>query len=82
MALVDLSDQGIKNENHNKRGVFVKHECSWWQQSPKLVIFSIKVTVKVTRSFTLVSFERVSFVEYAYQIWSLYVLGFKSYGQG
>ena len=30
----------------------------------KLAIFSIKVTVKVTRSLTLVSFERVSLVEY------------------
>ena len=34
---------------------------------PKLAIFSIKVTVKVTKSSTLVSFERVSLVEYACQ---------------
>ena len=33
---------------------------------PKLAIFSIKV--KVTRSFILVAFERVSLVEYACQI--------------
>ena len=31
-------------------------------------IFRIKVKVKVTRSFTLVSFERASLVEYACQI--------------
>ena len=44
-------------------------------------IFSFKVKVKVTRSLTLVSFERVSLVEYMYarQIWSLYLLRFKSY---
>ena len=40
-------------------GVFVKYECPQWQQSPKLTIFSIKVTVKVTRSVTLMSFEKV-----------------------
>ena len=31
-------------------------------------IFSIKVTVEVTRSLILVSFKRVSLTEYAYQI--------------
>ena len=31
----------------------------------KMVIFNMKVTVKVKRSLTLVSFERVSLVEYA-----------------
>ena len=36
-------------------------------------IFSAKVKVKVTRSLTLVSFERASLVEYACQIWSLYL---------
>ena len=34
----------------------------------KLAIFSNLVTVKVIRSLTLVSFERVSLVEYACQI--------------
>ena len=34
-------------------------------ESPKLANFSIKVTIKVTRSLTLVSMERVSLVEYA-----------------
>ena len=38
----------------------------------KKAIFSTKVKVKVTRSLTLVSFERASLVEYACQIWSLY----------
>ena len=34
----------------------------------KKAIFSAKVKVKVTRSMTLVSFERASLVEYACQI--------------
>ena len=33
-----------------KTGVFVKHECPRRQQSPKLAIFLIQVTVKATRS--------------------------------
>ena len=47
-------------------------------------IFSVnfKVEVKVTRSLTLISFERASLVEYAYQIWSLNFLPFKSYSEG
>ena len=45
-------------------------------------IFSLKVEVKVTRSLTLVSFERVLLVEYACQILSLYLLRFKSYSEG
>ena len=36
--------------------------------NPKLAIFSIKVTNKVTKSLTLESFERVSLDEYAYQV--------------
>ena len=60
----------------------MEHECPWQQQSPKLAFFSIKVMVKVTRSFALVSYERVSLVEYACQISSLYLLQFKSYIQG
>ena len=43
-------------------------------------IFSLKV--KVTRSLTLVSFERASLVDYACQIWRLYLLRFKSYSEG
>ena len=65
-----------------KTGVLVKNYCPWRQQSPKLAIFSIKVTVKATRSLTFVSFERVLFVEYECQILSLFLLQFKSYGQG
>ena len=39
------------------------------QQSPKLLAINrIKVMVKVTRSLTLMSFKRVSLVEYARQI--------------
>ena len=34
----------------------------------KIGYFSIKATMKVTRSLSLVSFERVSLVEYACQI--------------
>ena len=39
----------------------------------KEAIFRAKVKVKVTRSLTLVSFERASLVEYVCQIWSLYL---------
>ena len=45
-------------------------------------IFSFKVKFKVTGSLTLVSFKRVSLVEYACQIWSLYLLRFESYSEG
>ena len=38
-----------KMTKSNKTDVFVKHECPWLQQSPKLAIFSIKV--KVTKFF-------------------------------
>ena len=48
--------------------VFVKQECPRRQQSSKLAVFSIKVTVKVTKSLTLVLFERVSLVEYEVSI--------------
>ena len=45
-------------------------------------IFSFKVNVKVTRSLTLASFARASLVDYACQIQSLYLLRFKSHGEG
>ena len=71
---------GIKNQ-----GVFVKH----YSYTPppggnkvQKAIFSFKVKVKVKRSLTLVLFERVSLVEYACQIWSLYLLRFKSNSEG
>ena len=60
--------------------------CETWMlpvaTKSKLAIFSKKVLVKVTRSMTSVSYERVLLVEYACQIWSLYLLRFESYGKG
>ena len=63
------------------QGVFVKHYAPGGNKVQK-DIFTFKVKVKVTRSLTWVSFERVSLVEYACQIWSLYLLQFKSYSKG
>ena len=63
------------------QGVFVKHYVPVGNKVQK-AIFSFKVKVKVTRSLNLVSSERVSLVEYACQIWSLYLLRFKSYSEG
>ena len=64
--LADLLDQVpttiYVKYNKYKTGVFVKHECPRREQSPKFAIFSIKVPVKITRSLTLVSFEKVSLV--------------------
>ena len=61
--------------------------CETLQYAPggnkfQRAIFSFKVKVKVTRSLTLVSIERASLVEYACQVWSLYLLWFKSYREG
>ena len=61
--------------------------CETLQYAPggnkvEKAIFSFKVKVKVTRSLTLVSIERASLVQYACQIWSLYLLRFKSYSEG
>ena len=56
-----------------KQGVFVKHYAPGGNKVQK-DIFSFKVKVKV-------SFERTSLVEYACQIWSLYLLRFKSYSE-
>ena len=49
------------------QGVFVKHYAPGCNKVQK-AIFSFKVEIKVTRSLTLVSFERASLVEYACQI--------------
>ena len=62
------------NYEEKSRGV-----CETLQYAPggnkvEKAIFSFKVKVKVTRSLTLVSFGRASLVEYACQIWSLYLL--------
>ena len=52
----------------NKTGEFVKHESSPVATKSKLAICSVKVMVKVTRSFTLMPFVvRMSLVEYACQ---------------
>ena len=61
--------------------------CETLQYAPggnkvEKAIFSINVKVKITRTLTLVSFERASLMEYACQIWSLYLLRFKSYREG
>ena len=46
------------------QGMFVKHYAPGGNKVQK-AIFSFKVKVKVTRSLTLVSFERASLLEYA-----------------
>ena len=51
------------------------------RSSPQKAIFSAKVTVKVIRSSTLLSFESTLLVEHAYQIWILHLLWFKSYNK-
>ena len=48
---------------------------------PKLLFLEHKVTAKVTWSLILVSLESVLLVEYAFQIWSIYLVWFKSYDQ-
>ena len=61
--------------------------CLWKTNSPggskdQIGYLSIKVTTKVSRSLTLVSFDKVSVVENAWKIWSLYLWRFKRYGHG
>ena len=51
----------------SKQDVFVKHYAPVETKSKKSIL-SLKVKVKVPRSLTLVSLERASLVEYAYQI--------------
>ena len=66
---------------------FVKIKvCLWNIMTPaatesEKAVFSTKVKVKVTRSLTFMSFERTSLSEYICQIWSLYLLRFKSYSE-
>ena len=64
------------------RGVCETLEYAPGGNEVEKAIFSFKVKVKVIRSLTLVSFVRASLVEYACQVWSLYLLGFKSYSEG
>ena len=47
----------------------------------KLLFLENTVTAKATGSLILMSLERVSLVEYAFQIWSIYLFWFKSYDQ-
>ena len=60
----------MSNISEKNQGVFVKHYSMPPAASAKTekAIFSMKVKVKVTRSLTLLSFERASLVEYACQI--------------
>ena len=73
-----MSNFKVKVKN---QGVFVKHYAPGSNKVQK-AIFSFKVKVKVTRSLTSMSIERASLVEYACQIWSLYLSRFKSYREG
>ena len=60
-----------------------KMYTSQWNIMPKAatktihVIFSLKAKVKVTRSLTLLSFEKVSLVEYKCQMYRLYIFSHK-----
>ena len=83
LILVALTVHLLQQHDLPKKnqGVFVKHYAPGGNKVQK-AIFSFKVKVKVTRSFTLVSFERASLVEYVCQIWSLYLLLFKSFSEG
>ena len=63
VTILDVPSHNIvKNQ-----GVFVKHYAPGGNKVQK-AIFSFNVKVKVTRSLTLVSFERMSLVEYACKI--------------
>ena len=73
----------LQGQEFKNQGVFVKHYAMppAATKSKKLFLAS-RSKFKVTRSLTLVSFERASLVEYACQIWSHYLLRFKSYSEG
>ena len=59
---------GMKYFSTKNQGVFMKHYMyAPGDNKVEKAIFSFKVKVKVTRSLTLVSFERASLVEYACQ---------------
>ena len=71
MLLVDLQGMQSNRELQNKKNqwVFVKHySIPPAATKSKKAIFSFKVKVKVTRTLTLLSFERASLVEYTCQI--------------
>ena len=73
-----VSKGGGGGKNKKSRGVCETPQYAPGGNKVEKAIFSFKVT----RSLTLVSFERASLVEYACQIWSLYLLRFKSYSEG
>ena len=63
----------------------MKHYAPPAATKSKKAIFSTVGKVKVTRSLTLMSFEKAPLVENAkkkIQIWNLYLLRFKGYGEG
>ena len=64
-----ISKVKMQENIQKNQGVFVKHYM-YAPEGNKVqhAIFSFKVKVKVTRSLTVVSFERASLVEYACQI--------------
>ena len=64
-----------------KMHVFLKRYASCGNKNQKPVL-STNIIVKLTRSLTLVSLERVLLIEYAFQIFSVYLVRFKSYSKG
>ena len=64
---IDIMASSIKNQV-----VFEKH-YDFGRNKVQNAIFNIKVKVNVTTSLTLILFEKASIVEYACQIWSLYL---------
>ena len=88
---VTLASNSVTEQHHNIKQSMLNcilvskiNVCLWNTMPPggnkvQKAIFSFKVKVKVTRSMTMVSIESASLVKYACQIWSLYLLRFKSY---
>ena len=60
---------------------FLPTDIRFARANAPLKFLEMWVTVSVTGSSTLVSYERVSFAAYTCQIRSLYLLRFKRYGQ-
>ena len=66
----------------------LKIKVCLWNTMPTVATKSKKLFLcsrsksRSQRHWPLMSFERISLVEYAYQIWSLYHLWFKSYSEG
>ena len=66
--VIPMCQYALQATQRWKIKMFMKHLCPW-QQSPESFFL-----IKVTRSSTIVSLERVWVVEYACQISSLYLL--------